>query len=129
MTTTALPMDLPKRKPREYVARDWKVTALREMPLADELALLDTPDKAAEYWHAHVASAPWFNGDVETLVVLHLNTRRRVTGHHVVSTGTLDTILCHAREVFRAAIVANAAAIIVMHNHPSGEHTAIRGGY
>jgi len=35
--------------------------------------------------------------------------------------GTLDTLLVHPREVFRAAIVASAAAIVLMHNHPSGE--------
>src|SRR5262249_22584660 len=50
-----------------------------------------------------------------------LNTRRRIKGHHLVSIGTLDTILVHPREVFRLAVVASAAAIVVMHNHPSGE--------
>ena len=50
-----------------------------------------------------------------------LNTRRRVKGHQLVSIGTLDTILVHAREVFRGAIIAAAAALVVMHNHPSGE--------
>jgi DNA repair protein RadC len=40
-----------------------------------------------------------------------------------VSIGTLDTILVHAREVFRGAIIAAAAAVVVMHNHPSGEST------
>ena len=44
-------------------------------------------------------------------------------GHVIVSNGTLDTILVHAREVFRPAIVANASAIILIHNHPSGEHS------
>ncbi len=41
--------------------------------------------------------------------------------HVLVSTGTLDTLLVHAREVFRAAIVAAASAVVLMHNHPSGE--------
>ena len=35
----------------------------------------------------------------------------------------MDTILCHPREVFRLAIMASAAAIIIAHNHPSGEPT------
>ena len=48
-------------------------------------------------------------------------TRRRIRGHNLVSTGTLDTILVHPREVFRTAIAANASALILMHNHPSGE--------
>ena len=35
----------------------------------------------------------------------------------------MDTILCHPREIFRLAIMASAAAIIIAHNHPSGEPT------
>ena len=56
-------------------------------------------------------------------MVFILNTRRRIKGHYVVSTGTMDTILCHAREVFRLAIMASASAIIIAHNHPSGDST------
>ena len=52
-----------------------------------------------------------------------LNTRRRIKGHYLVSIGTMDTILCHPREVFRLAIMASAAAIIIAHNDPSGEST------
>ena len=40
-----------------------------------------------------------------------------------ISEGTLDTLLVHPREVFRAAIVANAAGIVLVHNHPSGDPT------
>jgi DNA repair protein RadC len=47
----------------------------------------------------------------------------KVKGHHIVSIGTMDTILVHPREVFRLAIVTAASALIVMHNHPSGEST------
>jgi len=54
-------------------------------------------------------------------VALLLNTRRRVKGHQLISIGTLDMILVHPREVFRGAIIAAAAAIVIMHNHPSGE--------
>ncbi len=55
--------------------------------------------------------------------MLLLNTRKRVKGHQLVSIGTMDTILVHPREVFRLAIIAAASAVIVMHNHPSGEST------
>jgi DNA repair protein RadC len=53
--------------------------------------------------------------------VLLLNTRKRVKGHQLVSIGTMDTLLVHAREVFRAAIISSASCIALMHNHPSGE--------
>ena len=66
---------------------------------------------------------PYFNSECECLVVFILNTRRRIKGHYLVSIGTMDTILCHPREVFRLAIMASAAAIIIAHNHPSGEST------
>ena len=60
---------------------------------------------------------------VETLQVLLLNTRRRLIRIEEISDGTLDTILVHPREVFKCAIAANAAAIVLAHNHPSGDPT------
>jgi DNA repair protein RadC len=61
--------------------------------------------------------------EVEHFQVVFLNTRRRMIGMERVSQGTLDTLLVHPREVFKAAIAANAAAIILVHNHPSGDPT------
>jgi DNA repair protein RadC len=59
--------------------------------------------------------------NVESFQVLLLNTRKRLIRAEEISAGTLDTLLVHPREVFRAAIVANAAAILLVHNHPSGD--------
>ena len=56
-------------------------------------------------------------------MVFILNTRRRIKGHYLVSIGTMDTILCHPREIFRLAVMASASAIIICHNHPSGDPT------
>ena len=61
--------------------------------------------------------------NVETFQVLLLNTRRRLIRVEEITDGTLDTILVHPREVFQAAIAANAAAIVLVHNHPSGDPT------
>jgi DNA repair protein RadC len=61
--------------------------------------------------------------NVETLQVLLLNTRRRLLRVAEITDGTLDTILVHPREVFKAAITANAAAVVLAHNHPSGDPT------
>jgi DNA repair protein RadC len=102
---------------------EFKVTALRECPTPDALQQCETPDKAADYWRMHVATNPYFNPECECLAVLLLNTRRRIKGHHIVSIGTMDTILLHPREVFRVAIITAAHSLIVMHNHPSGEST------
>ena len=60
---------------------------------------------------------------VESLQVIFLNTRRRMIGMQTVSQGTLDTILVHPREVFATAITKKASAIVLVHNHPSGDPT------
>lgn len=59
--------------------------------------------------------------DREHFVVLCLSARRRVIARETVSIGTLSASLVHPREVFKPAIMANAAAIIIAHNHPSGD--------
>jgi antirestriction protein ArdC len=107
--------------PSEYNPKEYKVVALRECPTPDQMQMCDTPETAAEYWRTHIATAPQFNPECEYFYVLLLNTRRRVKGHHLVSTGIMDTLLVHSREVFRTAIIASASAIVLMHNHPSGE--------
>jgi len=101
------------------MAFEYKLTALRET--APEVFQCDTPERAAQYWREHIATAPAFNPDVEGLYVLLLNTRRNVKGHVLISTGTLDTLLVHPRETYRAAIVGAASAIVLMHSHPSGD--------
>ena len=60
---------------------------------------------------------------VEQFLVILLNTRRRLIRVESVSDGTLDTILVHPREVFRAAAEHSAAAVVLFHNHPSGDPT------
>jgi DNA repair protein RadC len=57
----------------------------------------------------------------EVFAILCMSTKRRVIAYHEVSRGTLDATLVHPREVFKAALLANAAAIILTHNHPSGD--------
>jgi DNA repair protein RadC len=57
----------------------------------------------------------------EEFRVLMLNTHHAVTRELVVTRGTLDTSVVHARDVFRAAILESAAAVILVHNHPSGD--------
>ena len=55
----------------------------------------------------------------ERFIVFWLNSANKVVGFEVVSEGLLNSSLTHPREVFRGAIVATAAAIIIAHNHPS----------
>ncbi len=59
----------------------------------------------------------------EQLVAFSLDSKNKIIGMNVVSVGVLDSSFAHPRESFRAAILLNAASIIVAHNHPSGDLT------
>lgn len=52
---------------------------------------------------------------------LYLDTRRRLLASETISVGTMEASLVHPREVFRPALLAGASALIVAHNHPSGD--------
>jgi DNA repair protein RadC len=108
------------------IGRDKAVTLVAAFALARKMAaelqyespVLDTPEAVARLLKESNLSR-----QVETLQVLLLNTRRRLIRIEEISNGTLDTILVHPREVFKSAIAANAAAMILVHNHPSGDPT------
>jgi DNA repair protein RadC len=59
----------------------------------------------------------------ESFHVLCVNARNQVLNRHMISLGLVDTALVHSREVFRAAIQDGSSAIILAHNHPSGDPT------
>ena len=59
----------------------------------------------------------------EQFVVVLLNSKNKVIGTEVISEGTLTGSVVHPREVYKPAILQNAAAIAVAHNHPSGDPT------
>ncbi len=106
------------------IGRDKAVTLAAAFSLARKMAnelrrespLVDTAEAAADLMREELRLR-----GVETFQVLLLNTRRRLIDVIKISDGTLDTLLVHPREVFKPAIAANAAAIILVHNHPSGD--------
>lgn len=57
---------------------------------------------------------------VEELWVLCVDVKNRVIGSAMISRGTIDATLAHPRDIFQVALGANAASIILVHNHPSG---------
>lgn len=75
-----------------------------------------TPGQAAAILHGLIGEA-----DREHFVALYLNNRHQITHAHIVSRGTAQSAPVHPREVFKAAVLANAAAVVVGHNHPSGD--------
>jgi len=66
-------------KPFRFPAQphEYKVVALHECPTPDQMYPCDTPDKAAAYWRSNVTSHPYFNPQIECMVVFMLNTRTR----------------------------------------------------
>lgn len=79
---------------------------------------LDTPGRVAQFVPAKVKSAA-----KEHLYAFYLDGRSRLLHGEVVSVGTLTASLVHPREVFSPAVQHSAAALIVAHNHPSGDCT------
>jgi len=106
------------------IGRDKAVTLAAGFALARRMAeelrqeapLLETPEAIANLLRERNRLR-----EVETFQIVLLNTRRRLIDVKDISNGTLDTILVHPREVFKFAIGANAAAVVLAHNHPSGD--------
>jgi DNA repair protein RadC len=108
------------------IGRDKAVTLVAAFSLARIMArelraespVLDNPEAVAALMREDARLRT-----VEAFQILLLNTRRRLMDVARISDGTLDTILVHPREVFKPAIAAGAAAIVLLHNHPSGDPT------
>lgn len=64
--------------------------------------------------------------DREVLCVVNMNTKNRPINASIVSMGILDGALAHPREIMKTAILSNAAQILLLHNHISGEVTPSR---
>jgi len=81
-------------------------------------SILDSPQKIAAAVRPLIG-----NSDREHFLVVLLDARQKCLGLQIVSTGTLSASLVHPRETFKPALLAGAAAIVVCHNHPSGDAT------
>lgn len=108
------------------VGRDKAIALKSAFTLAQRMAqeikrespLLDNPERVADLLREDNRFY-----DVEHFQIVLLNTRRKLIRVEETSQGTLDTILVHPREVFKLAIAANASAVVLVHNHPSGDPT------
>jgi DNA repair protein RadC len=94
------------------------IQMIRERELLYNGARLTTPEQAAEAFCALIG-----NPDREYFVCLLLDGKNRISGINTVSQGSLNQSIVHPRETFKAAILANSAAIILAHNHPTGDLT------
>ena len=95
-------------------------TLARRMAVEIQAAapLLDQPAAVAELLREECR--PY---TVEHFYALLLDTRRRLLRKVALTHGTLDAAIVHPRDVFRHAVAANASAVVLVHNHPSGDPT------
>ena len=68
-------------------------------------------------------SADYDAAVVEMAQMLALDTKNKIIGIFVISTGSLNASIIHPRDIFQRAILSNAASVILVHNHPSGDPT------
>jgi len=99
------------------VAACWEL-ARRHSGAPDARPVLDSAQRVAQHIPAAVRS-----GRKEHFVAFYLNARSQLLHFETVSIGTLSASLVHPREVFGPAISSSAAALVVAHNHPSGDCT------
>ena len=116
------PHDELTRIPGIGVARAAQVLAAVELGRRSlragvgERPQMTSPRSVAEHLLPQYGSRP-----VEQFGVLLLDTKHRVLRSTILSVGTLDASIVHPREVFREAVAGGAAAIVLFHNHPSGD--------
>lgn len=94
-----------------------RVFLVHEGPLNDRPCISGTEEAKQlfkSYWKQHPAN------DQEQFVIACLDTKHRVQSIVRITVGTLDASLVHPREVFKPAIIEGSSAILLSHNHPSG---------
>jgi DNA repair protein RadC len=119
----------PKRHEPSANAKRAKYASVKKVSLVFERSLQDRPcltsSQAAmaffkDYWADNPAN------DQERFVVACLDTKHRVQCVVIITIGTLDASLVHPREVFKPAFIEGSSAVVLSHNHPSGNTTPSR---
>ena len=117
----------PRRKKRELTGPStgtWHMIPLYALKLVREgiqpaeSNIVRAPGDAAAILSTYLQDPPQ-----EHFVVMLLNTKNRVIGVNTVYVGSVHTTVLRVAEIFRPAILGNATAIVVSHNHPSGDPT------
>src|SRR5262249_17226058 len=101
-------------KPKPASVPIYRVTLVREGRVVCYNQQIRSSADASTLLHTHLADV-----DREHFVILLLNQKNRVIGINTVSIGSLTASIVHPREVYKSAILSNAASIICGHNHPS----------
>lgn len=111
-------MGIRKRKPRfnnRYKGLEFRVCMVRENREPPEEITIRGPDDVYDLVREELAHA-----DREVFLSILLTVKNMVIGVETVSIGAINSCFVAAREIFKGAMLANAVAIILCHNHPSG---------
>jgi DNA repair protein RadC len=111
------------RDSHALVLRELEITYSPNTPVGPPIKV-GRPSDAAKLLQARLEHEA-----VEVCVLLLVSTKLELIAVHEVGRGTLDACLVHPRDVFKAALLANAASVIVGHNHPSGDPTPSRDDF
>jgi DNA repair protein RadC len=113
--------DAADHRPRPYRVPVYRVTLVREAAIPAPAARLRSAAQAAALLQQYLGAV-----DREHFVVILLDRKHAPIGINTVSMGSLTASVVHPREVFKSAILANAAALLCGHNHPSSDPTPSR---
>ena len=97
----------------------YKITLLKSKISEEDVKFSCSKDVAENSFIHSLFTAN--DNDKEKLYVIILNIKNKVIGYSLVSMGSLTASIVHLREVLKPAILASAASIIIIHNHPSGD--------
>lgn len=111
--TTSLVKNIPAKRVNVV-----SVKLVRESSVMYEPRYVNTPQDAARLVEEFLVYS-----DREKVVAICLDVKNQPTAISTISMGTLNSSLVHPREVFKTAILSNAAGFILAHNHPSGDLT------
>lgn len=87
----------------------------------EEQTICNTAPIAYNFWQNIVTKSSWYDAEKEQVIVLTLNRKNRIIAFNLVSLGSAIDCTIRPREIFRPIIVAGGTALVVMHNHPSGD--------
>ncbi len=109
---------------RYPITQDQALALIASMELGKRLVLTDIPESdhiASPADAAQILMGRLRHETHERFLIVLLNTKNRIISIRQISEGSLTSAVVHPREVYAPAIVAHAAAILVAHNHPSGD--------
>ena len=93
-----------------------RISMVKEKKVPYTSEVINGSEKAAK-----LAETILKDADREYLLVISVDSKGRPLAIEIVSIGTVNATLAEPREIFKHAILANAAGIILVHNHPSGD--------